>query len=200
MTCSSKYGDWHELVPKYRQITAENGLDNLNDFDAELFARVRRHGIPGDKGFIFGGHVGNGKTTRLRLMERRFYIEFRDARDLCVELTGLKPSDSRFKDLCNLQVYGHIEGDRWHCAHDLIIDDLGCESSERSSYGNRSDVMATVIDQRFQQWEKHGWRTFIATNYGVEDLVRAYGDRTYSRLCGMCEFIALPGGDRRMAR
>ena len=179
------------------QRTRAAGVD---DDAAELLCKVKRHGFAGDKGFILGGSVGNGKTTRLRLMAKLLYMEYRDARDLCNDLAGVAPSDDRFKDLCNLQRFGRIEGDKWHLAHDLIIDDLGTEAGTINHYGTSADVMANVIAARYREWEERGWRTFIATNLSSADLQRAYGERTYSRLRGMCEFIRLQGGDRRQAR
>lgn len=167
---------------------------------AVLLAKVKRHGFRGDKGFVLGGHVGNGKTTRLRLISEVFtFIKYWDARDLSLSVAGLESADDRFREACRLQMYGEVCGDPWHYSHDLIIDDLGTESSSQSSYGNRADVMARVIDARYGEWDRHGWRTYFATNLSSNDLKRAYGERTFSRLFGMCEFIFLPGGDRRLA-
>ena len=172
----------------------------LDDDAATLLAKAKRHGFRGDRGFILGGCVGNGKTTRLRLIADTVLIEYRDARTLCNQLAGLTEADDAFRDLCNLQRFGAVTGDRWHVAYDLIIDDLGTEAATQSTYGNRSDIMAAVIDARWRQWEYHGWRTFMATNLSSEDMRRAYGERTYSRIRGMCEFIRLQGGDRRAER
>lgn len=196
-TATSDYGDWRKSESYYLPATRALGLD---DDAATLLAKVKRHGFQHDKGCILGGCVGNGKTTRLRLIAKTLYVEYRDARELCVELAGLHPCDDKFRSLCNLQDFGRIEGDRWHLAYDLIIDDLGCEAAVQTSYGNRADVMAMVIDARWRQWEDYGWRTYIATNLSSEAIRMAYGERTYSRIRGMCEFLRLGGGDRRQAR
>lgn len=194
---SRDYGDWRESEAFYLPIVRGMGLDGDA---ATLLAKVKRHGFRGDRGCILGGAVGNGKTTRLRLIADTLMVEYRDARDLCNDLAGVAPSDDRFRDLCNLQRFGRIEGDKWHLAHDLIIDDLGTEAATQSAYGNKSDVMAAVIDARWRQWEDYGWRTYIATNLSSNDIRRAYGERTFSRVKGMCEFIRLTGGDRRAER
>lgn len=194
---SCEYGDWRKSEAYYLPIVRGIGLDGDA---ATLLAKVKRHGFKGDKGCILGGCVGNGKTTRLKFIANALFVEYRDARDLCNDLAGVAPSDDRFKDLCNLQRFGRIEGDKWHLAHDLIIDDLGTEAGTINHYGTSADVMANVIAARYREWEERGWRTFIATNLSSADLQRAYGERTYSRLRGMCEFIRLQGGDRRAAR
>lgn len=194
---SADYGDWRKSYAYYLPTTRSLGLD---DSAAELLAKVKRHGFSSDRGCLLGGCVGNGKTTRLKLVARTLYVAYIDARTISGELAGRLPSDDRFRDLCNLQQFGNIYGDKWHLAHDLIIDDLGTESATQSSYGNRSDVMATIIDARYDEWRYRGWRTYIATNLGSDTLRKVYGERTYSRLREMCEFIRLQGGDRRAAR
>lgn len=194
---SCDFGDWRKSESYYLPIVRGMGLD---DDAATLLAKVKRHGFARDKGCILGGSVGNGKTTRLKLIAKTLYVEYRDARELCSELAGLHPADDRFRELCNLQVFGTIAGDRWHTAYDLIIDDLGTEAATQSSYGNKSDVMAAVMDARWRQWEDYGWRTYIATNLSSDAIRRAYGERTFSRIKGMCEFIRLQGGDRRQGK
>lgn len=187
--------DWRKFEAHYAPRVAAWGLDNAGDL--ELMCRVAAHATEGNKGVMLGGCVGNGKTTRLRFMADEMGIAYRDARTLSLECAGLRPSDDRFAYWCNLQDYGNIEGDNYHRRHDIIIDDLGTEAASQSSYGNRADVMAAIIDARWDEWEREGWRTFFATNLTVPMLRQAYGERTFSRLAGMCEFVALPGGDRR---
>ena len=190
--------DWRKFTNHYAPKVAAWGLDNAGDL--EMMCRVAAHDIEDGHGVVFGGNVGNGKTTRLRFISEEMGIQYRDARTLCLECAGLRPSDDRFIYQCNLQVYGTIIGDSYHRQHDLIIDDLGTEADTQNSYGNKSDVMATIIDARWDEWERYGWRTFFATNLTVPMLKQAYGERTFSRLRGMCQFIALPGGDRRAQR
>lgn len=197
-SASSLARDWRKFANHYAPKVAAWGLDNAGDL--EMMCRVAAHDIEGGRGVVFGGNVGNGKTTRLKFMSEEMGIQYRDARTLCMECAGLRPSDDRFVCQCNLQVYGTIIGDSYHRKHDLIIDDLGTETNTQSSYGNKSDVMATIIDARWNEWEREGWRTFFATNLSAEELKKAYGERTFSRLLGMCQLIALPGGDRRAMR
>ena len=190
--------DWRKFTAHYEPKIQAWGLDNQGDL--ELMCRVAAHDTEECRGIGFLGDVGNGKTTRLRFISEEMGIQYRDARTLCLECAGLRPSDDRFIYQCNLQVYGTIIGDNYHRQHDLIIDDLGTEADTQNSYGNKSDVMAAIIDARWDEWERYGWRTFFATNLTVPMLKQAYGERTFSRLRGMCQFIALPGGDRRAKR
>ena len=190
--------DWTAFRKFYAGKLAEYGIDGPTDL--ETMCRVAAHEIDGDRGFMYGGSVGNGKTTRLKFMSEVMGIAYRDARTLSIECAGLKPSEDLFAELCNLQVFGTIIGDPYRRKYDLIIDDLGAESSTQNHYGNKSDVMATIVDARYREFKYNGWRTFFATNLPSRELRSSYGERTYSRLMEMCQLIALPGGDRRMAR
>ena len=189
--------DWHTFTVYYTTKVAERGLDNRGDL--EMMCRVAGHDGEGKGLFLFGG-VGNGKTTRLRFIADVMGIAYTDARTLAMQCAGLHRRSGEFLELCNCQQYGTILGDKYHRKHDLIIDDLGTEAGRQASFGNTADVMAAVIDARWDEWEREGWRTFFATNLPVPMLKQAYGERTFSRLAGMCEFIALPGGDRRAQR
>lgn len=195
---TKRSNDWTAFRKFYEGKLAEYGIDGPTDL--ETMCRVAAHATEGDKGFMYGGSVGNGKTTRLMFMSEVMGIAYSDARTLAIECAGLKPSSDLFAELCNLQAFGTIIGDPYHRKYDIIIDDLGTEGSTQSHYGNRSDVMATIIDARYRQFKDYGWRTFFATNLPSRELKSSYGERTYSRLMEMCQLIALPGGDRRMAR
>lgn len=190
--------DWRKFTAHYAPKVAAWGLDNPGDL--ELMCRVAAHDMDGCRAVCFMGGVGNGKTTRLRFIAEEMGIAYTDARTLCLQCAGLHRRSGEFLELCNCQQYGDIGGDMYHRKHDLIIDDLGTESGRQASFGNTADVMATIIDARWDEWEREGWRTFFATNLTVPMLRQAYGERTFSRLAGMCQFIALPGGDRRAQR
>lgn len=187
--------DWRKFEEYYKPIIDEWGLDNPGDL--EMLCRIAANDIEGHRGIMLGGAVGCGKTTRMRFVEEVMGIAYTDARTITMQCAGLHRKSGEFIEACNLQIYGNLEGDLYHRKHDLIIDDLGTESGRQASYGNTADVMAAIIDARWDEWELYGWRTFFATNLTVPMLRQAYGERTFSRLEGMCQFVALPGGDRR---
>jgi hypothetical protein len=190
--------DWRKFTAHYEPKIKAWGLDNPDDL--ETMCKIAAHGIEDGKGIIYGGNVGNGKTTRLRFISEEMGIAYTDARTLCLQCAGLHRKSGEFMEVCNCQIYGNIIGDNYHRKHDLIIDDLGTEAERQTSFGNNADVMAAVLDARWYEWEREGWRTFFATNLTSQMLAQAYGERTFSRLLGMCCFIALPGGDRRAQR
>lgn len=75
----------------------------------------------------------------------------------------------------------------------ICIDDLGIESIV-SEWGAKDDVLKTFIAYRA---ERVTARTYITTNLSSEEITDRYGDRTLSRIMGMCKAFKLTGTNRR---
>jgi DNA replication protein DnaC len=80
--------------------------------------------------------------------------------------------------------------------YDLVIDDLGAESVA-NEYGAKDDLLKSVITHRADNIRDR--RTHITTNLDVAGIVARYGDRTMSRILGMCKAHRLTGEHRRKA-
>ena len=78
----------------------------------------------------------------------------------------------------------------------LCLQDLGTEQSECNFMGNRVSPLRSVLEAR---GDNIATVTLISSNIplGHEALSDRYGDRAQSRLCGMCNYLTLGGGDRR---
>lgn len=78
----------------------------------------------------------------------------------------------------------------------LCLQDLGTEQSECNFKGNRVSPLRSVLEAR---GDNLATVTLISSNIplGHEALSDRYGDRVQSRLCGMCNYLTLGGGDRR---
>lgn len=78
----------------------------------------------------------------------------------------------------------------------LCLQDLGTEQSECNFKGNRVSPLRSVLEAR---GDNLATVTLISSNIplGHESLADRYGDRVQSRLCGMCNYLTLGGGDRR---
>ena len=74
----------------------------------------------------------------------------------------------------------------------LVIDDLGAESPV-SHYGPTTNVIGEIILRRYEK----KYRTFATTNEDDRGLLAKYGDRVYSRMIEMFNFIEYKGSDRR---
>lgn len=81
----------------------------------------------------------------------------------------------------------------WTDGTDICIDDLGTEGVV-SEYGAKDDLLKTVIAHRA---ERQTGRTSVTTNLTAAQIAARYGDRTLSRLLGMCKAYKLTGKSRR---
>lgn len=74
----------------------------------------------------------------------------------------------------------------------LFIDDIGSENIV-SNYGNTTNVIGELILRRYDLQLK----TFATSNLDRKTLKSFYGDRVYSRMNEMFNFIVVGGDDRR---
>lgn len=81
----------------------------------------------------------------------------------------------------------------WTDGTDMTIDDLGAESTT-VEYGAKEDLLKLVIAHRA---ERQRGRTHITTNLTAEEIAGRYGDRTLSRILGMCRPHAFDGDNAR---
>ena len=83
----------------------------------------------------------------------------------------------------------------WTDGTDFTIDDLGAESTS-AEYGAKDDLMKLVIAHRA---ERQKGRTCITTNLTADEIAERYGDRTLSRILGMCRPHTFEGPNARRA-
>lgn len=140
-----------------------------------------------EKGLLTKGNVGSGKSLLLKIFNAiclRWFITH-DARHAEREY-GLHGYEY-LKSLTSNQ--------------DMAFNDLGAEANVKN-YGNEVNVMAEVIQDRYDIWLKYGAVTHFTTNLTNTEIKNRYGDRCLSRLTEMCNFIVLGVGpnskDRRL--
>ena len=96
----------------------------------------------------------------------------------------------------------------WTDEADICIDDLGAESIV-AEFGAKEDVLKVAISHReYGQTVNHRptdlqparvGRTHVTTNLTAREIAARYGDRTLSRLLGMCKPFAFEGQSKRQA-
>jgi Flp pilus assembly CpaF family ATPase len=133
-------------------------------------------------GVLITGETGVGKTMLMRLL-------------------GAKISPAT-----RIAEYGLDKIDKWYSwtdGHAICIDDLGAERTV-SEYGNKDEVLKHVVAHRCEAFyidaegnKKRQARTHITTNRTAEQIVERYGDRTLSRILGMCKTSGQDGGPFR---
>lgn len=195
------------------------GLDNFRPSNTEQaralqVARDFATKYPQQRGWILSGPVGTGKTHLLCATLKQLALE-RGARVAYVEISLLYAQIRRgFQDGKSggeiIQPLSQVEV--------LAIDELG--------KGRGSAFELDTLDELIARRYNAGRITLFATNYslkspedraqrgylGTDGLVDAtkeskllcdrVGDRIYSRLCEMCEFVEFPGStaDQRRAK
>jgi len=76
--------------------------------------------------------------------------------------------------------------------YDLCIDDLGAEDIA-AQFGNVVNVVGNVLQQRYDLKSL----TFATTNLDTKHLKEFYGERVYSRMKEIFNFLYMKGNDRR---
>ena len=78
----------------------------------------------------------------------------------------------------------------------VIVDDLGTDRTV-SRYGSPWSL-ADFIEDRYDSFEKYGVPTIFTSNIqNPQSFLDRYGERAFSRLCGMAEFLPYHFHDRR---
>jgi hypothetical protein len=185
---------WKKYVPFFQCEMDKAGLDDMLKCFPVMMAKEKTSEIDGNKGFLIQGGVGCGKTARIRLFSNLFCVQILNAKPLCKALAE-DNSTEFFRNMTRTDIFSLDEPPERY--FDTIIDDLGTEEREYLTFGNRRDVMDEILSARYLIYEKRKIKTHFTTNLNDKMLYDRYGERIFSRICEMCHFIKMPGGDRR---
>jgi DNA replication protein DnaC len=147
----------------------------------------------GGKGLLFAGPTGVGKTHLTAGILRRWAANgrrclFSTVPELLADLWVCR-NDSGLQEA--VMRLGRVEA--------LFLDDLGAER-KGSSWDREwaGEQVFKILNRR--DLEKPAL-TVASTNYGTrEQLVERFGERTVSRLLGLCEWCPVDGPDYRVER
>ena len=150
-----------------------------------------------NKGLLINGEVGCGKTMTMDIC-REIFKGFRiiEARHI------LRDYLTTGADVIN--IYGRYDyktdgkGNRQHDKpRTLCIDDLGLEEVDQKFYGNKSNVIAELLLDRYREFVKSGMITHATTNIGASQIEQLYGIRGRDRMKEMFNLVTLPGESKR---
>lgn len=193
------------IPPKVNTLNAGQiawGIQTMNrlGYDGRVHpdipARLARWMVPAvkhwtNKGLLLAGGVGMGKTHFFDRVLRAIYPEFVLWRaSQIVEMAATNREN--FEEV----VYGRYEGQNLYTEAVLAIDDLGDEPYG-NVYGNKGEVMARVICDRYETWKRRGIPLFISTNLETDEILSRYGQRVADRIREMCFTIRLHGQNAR---
>ena len=135
------------------------------------------------KGLFIIGPVGTGKTLTFKLIDQYF-------RSL-----KLKPP---FKTMSCIRVMEEYTESGFISLNDYkdntyYFDDLGVENPDTKHFGNNLNVMAHIVNRRYEFYENKGQNTHFTSNLGKNEIKKIYGLRVLDRLNKMCNWINLKG-------
>lgn len=198
-----------QLCHDYRFVVDNNNIKVLNLLK-DYFNRYRCE-LDSKKGIMLLGNPGLGKSIIMRTWSRLTRLnddrfEFVGSKYIaddfmtfgyesilkysCVTNGDRKKIDRKYLSFFKDSKLNHI-----------CIDDLGSENPNRKYMGNDMNVMAELIEKRYDIYQMHGTKTHIISNIvSSDELIKLYGTRAFSRLQEMCNVLVLNGNDRRLQK
>ena len=189
-----------------RQYHPNYVIDEMNEEvvkDFSLWAErnpkfEEKEGFYLDKGILLSGNVGTGKTDLFYLLG--FYqngIKTRYAYNKNVVWSFTASFNKKGYDAFSNQESGNMYYDEL-C---LIDERTNFPEKERAMYfGSKTLVGQELIMFRYDSLKNFGFQTHFSTNANEKQLFDMYGERAYSRLTEMCNFMQLIGDSRRGGR
>jgi predicted ATPase len=152
-----------------------------------------------DKGLLITGNIGSGKTDLMKLfakysqiqdLTRKFSMSIAEEIVSRFSLEGIKGIQNYMRQVPD-STNNYQFNFKGYC-----IDDLGMEKETVMYFGDKEDPMSKILYTRYELF-KFGIYTHATTNLSTEDLLERYGERIYSRMKEMFNWVVLDGKDRR---
>ncbi len=148
------------------------------------------------KGILLTGDVGTGKTDLFNIL-RTYLNNYLKSRYTFTYGVVWKFTSDFSKD-----GYSSLDGQE---LHNRYYDEL-CLTDSRTKFPNKEQAMhfgsklligEEIIMLRYNSFKRKGYQTHFSTNATAAELTEIYGERAFSRLTEMCNFLSLTGDDRR---
>ena len=154
-----------------------------------------------EKGILLAGFSECGKSQLMEdLREFCFYLELPKIFLITSSLEITQSySNSGFNDLDKYS-YNHIVnayGDSVKSPKNYCFDNIGREPNEVVHFGTKSCPMESIIMTRHELFAKSRIYTSFVTDLDGSSLKEYYGEKIYSRLKSMMNFVYLVGDDRK---
>ena len=133
------------------------------------------------KGLFIIGTVGTGKTLTFRLVHQYFKS---------IQLGVPYESRSCIKIMEEYSEFGFASLIDY-TKNVYYFDDLGVESPATRHFGTNLNVMAHIINRRYEYFEHTGQLTHFTSNLGKDEIRKIYGKRVLDRLNKMCNWIRI---------
>lgn len=190
MTTVSKTGEPFVLTEFNEPVIDQLCLYFSND--------KRFEGNP-DKGILLMGKPGVGKTHLMNHFAKNPKASYMVP--TCKIITEKYSSKWSHEEKSTIEYYSELKradiGHQWNQKElGSCFGDLGAETSEASSYGNKRNVMEEIVFNRYEANLPFMY-THFTTNLSADELEKKYGSRFRDRLREMCNAYTLEGDSFR---
>lgn len=143
------------------------------------------------KGIGLEGNVGAGKGVIFKITNQllKKYNQPTFKTINCAELKDIYADKDRRYILKDLKKAYIFKGSQ-QVPNDIFFADLGLDQVFKD-YGNRTDLMAELIDARYRLWIDYGIKTHFDTNLLEDEIKEKYGDRVESRIQQMSSWVGV---------
>ncbi|HQX31818.1 MAG TPA: hypothetical protein PLE71_17560 [Flavobacteriales bacterium] len=183
-----------ELLPILKQSATRWVPELIVDEENETAVRkvlawAIGHPSGGDagKGLTLSGHRGSGKTLLMRALAAALGYEMYFAIHNTRKVTSSYNTDG------DEGLYPYL------AQRNMMFDDLGDERMGQH-YGDKVEVMSLIIQDRYELFVEHGTMTHFTTNLTPGQLSERYGDRVYSRLKHMVNYVRVGSDENALDR
>lgn len=149
----------------------------LSNYFIRDLEKCEKEGIDLEKGILFSGPVGCGKTSLMKLL--KFIVPLQRP----YSVVPCRNIVFAFNHLGYKVIEDYGNGS-FFC-----FDDLGVEPMGRH-YGQDCNVMGEILLSRYELFLKSKLKTHATTNLNAEELEERYGSRVRSRMREMFNLIA----------
>jgi len=141
------------------------------------------------KGLMVFGDVGTGKSSSFNIIQnisKKYKVRHLRFMKMTANEVVTKYNETPAKDSVI----------RYCSKGTIYFDDLGSETIA-SNFGIE-DIFIRILELRYNEFIEKGTKTFLTTNYTLDEIYERYGVRVFDRFKEMFNFFEIRGESRRV--
>lgn len=174
----------------------KNVISVLFDYFTGNRDRCEKNQIDLNKGILIVGNPGSGKSALMQIF-KTYTGEILMKNSFQYHIASEIIEKSQQDGHEYLDHFSHNFNGLHPSPITCYIDDVASKIEKVKHYGTEIDVIAELINTRYNVYQRYGKLTHFSSNLYPVDLASIYDERIISRLTEMCNVIELSGKDRR---